>query len=70
MKRGPLPSCLTPLSPVLTALFAVLNPISFQLSCAHPLRGPPLQRDGGVADVINAQSNGLASRSWGKTEHS
>ena len=48
---------------VLTALFAVLNPISFQLSCAHPLRRPPLQRDSGVAYVINAQPNGLASRS-------
>lgn len=49
------------LAPALTALLAVLDPITLELSRADPLRRPPLQRDGSVADVVDTQSDGLTS---------
>lgn len=47
------------LAPALTALLAVLNPITLEFNGADPLRRTPLQRDSSVTDVVHAQSDGL-----------
>ena len=52
-----------PSPPALTALLAVLDPIAIQLSGAHTVWSSPLQRDGGVTDVIHTQANRLAGGS-------
>lgn len=47
----------------LTALLAVLNPVTLELSRADPLRRPPLERDSSVTDVFHRQPDGLTCRS-------
>lgn len=50
------------LTPTLTALLAILDPIALELGGTDPLWSSPLQCDGSVADVVNVQSDGLACR--------
>ena len=46
------------------ALPAVLHTVAVQASGSRALRGPPLEGDGGVGDVLHRQVGGLTGRAW------
>lgn len=48
----------------LTALPAVLQAVAVQASGSHTLRGPPLEGDRGVRDILHRQVGGLAGGAW------
>lgn len=43
----------------LTALLAVLHTVAVQASSSLTLRGPPLEGDSGVGDILDGQVGGL-----------
>lgn len=48
----------------LTALLAVLHTVAVQASSSLTLRGPPLEGDRGVRDILHCQVGGLTGGPW------
>lgn len=48
----------------LTALLAVFHTVAIQASSSLALRGPPLEGDSGVRDILYSQVGGLTGGAW------